>query len=227
MFIWKGQKSDEWNIVCEEMPPISLPAEKVEEIEIEGKSGFYTINTGTYEGTTKEVIAHYEGNNFDDLAEWLSGSGDLILDTLPDRYYKAYIQNAIPLDIILEAGLSKFPIKFRCQPFGYSLKNDLITITEKGTIVTNTYTQFSEPVITVYGTGNIELFIGKEQISLKNVNEFFVIDTPLKEAYKNNDKLGESMIGEFPTLKAGADHAITWDGTVTKIEINPNWRYKL
>lgn len=226
MFIWKNIKSDDMDIIVESMPSIDLPVEKIEEVNVEGMSGFYTINTGAYEGTTKMITVHYTGDKYDELAEWLSGSGELILGNLKDRYYKAYISNSIPLDVILEAKLAKFPIKFRCQPFGYSLNNDLITLKITNTIINNSYTHFSEPVIKVYGNGDINLFINGKQISLKLVEEYITINSTLKDCYKDLDKLNNKMIGEYPILLPGKN-TISWTGSVNKIEITPNWRYKL
>ena len=226
MFVWNGETSQSWDIICEKMPSIELPAEEIEEVEVDGKSGFYTINTGVYKGTTKEIVAHYEGENFDGLSSWLDGSGEVIFDIFPDRYYKAYIKNSIPLDSILRNKLSKFPIVFQCQPFGYSLENSTIKIDRKNSNIINNYTYFSEPIITVYGNGNIELFIGDQQISLKEIDEKITINSELKEVYKDLDKLGEKMIGDYPILKVGKTN-ITWEGSLEKIEIIPNWRFKL
>lgn len=226
MFIWKDKSSDDFKIVCEQLPQIQVPMEDVEEIAVEGKSGFYTIPKGTYQGTDKQVTVHYEGNDYDGLAEWLSGSGKVIFSNIADRYYKAYINNAIPLENILENKLSKFVINFRCQPFGYSLENYSITVDKTDTKIINSYTYFSEPQLKVYATGNVSIFINGEQIYLSDVDEFIVVDSQLKSCYKNEDNLNNKMIGEFPILKVGVNE-IKFEGNISKIDITPNWRYKL
>ena len=85
---------------------------------------------------------------------------------------------------------------------------------------------FAEPVITVYGSGDITLMVGTEIISLTAVEGSITIDTPLMEAYSGTTALNERMSGEFPVLRPGAT-AISWTGEVTKVVISPNWRYLL
>ena len=33
MFVWNGETSQSWDIICEKMPSIELPAEEIEEVE--------------------------------------------------------------------------------------------------------------------------------------------------------------------------------------------------
>ena len=51
-----------------------------------------------------------------------------------------------------------------------------------------------------------------------------VLDCALKEASLGNALMNDHMTGEFPVLKPGAN-AVSWSGTVTKVEIKPNWRF--
>ena len=51
-----------------------------------------------------------------------------------------------------------------------------------------------------------------------------VIDSVLQEAYQGNTLMNDHMNGEFPVLKPGAN-AVSWNGTVTRVVIRPNWRF--
>ena len=42
--------------------------------------------------------------------------------------------------------------------------------------------------------------------------------------YSGATGMNSAMSGEFPILKPGMN-AISWSGDVTKVEVNPNWRY--
>ena len=106
----------------------------------------------------------------------------------------------------------------------YADAGDDITITTSGTIVTNPGSVYSEPKITVTGSGDITLMVGTTIVELTGVTESIVIDSALQEAYKGTTLMNDHMIGDFPVLKPGAN-AISWTGTVTKIVIQPNWRF--
>ena len=46
----------------------------------------------------------------------------------------------------------------------------------------------------------------------------------LQEAYLGTTLMNNHMSGDFPVLKPGAN-AISWSGTVTKVIIQPRWRF--
>ena len=99
-----------------------------------------------------------------------------------------------------------------------------IVVTASSTIVTNPGSVYAEPVLTVYGSGDITLIVGMTIVELENITESIVIDCALKEAYQGTTLLNDHMTGEFPVLKQGP-HALSWTGDVSRIVITPNWRY--
>ena len=57
-----------------------------------------------------------------------------------------------------------------------------------------------------------------------NVTELkFTLDTSLMEAYSGVASMNNCMSGDFPLLEPG-QNAVSWSGSVTKVEIVPNWR---
>ena len=95
---------------------------------------------------------------------------------------------------------------------------------ESGAFITNPGSVYSEPVITVYGYGDITLMVGTTVVELTGIDVSITLDTPLMEAYKDTSGMNGSMSGDFPTLAPGAN-AISWNGNVTSVVIQPNWRY--
>ena len=83
---------------------------------------------------------------------------------------------------------------------------------------------YSEPVITVYGTGDITLMVGTVIVELEGVSGSVTLDSELQESYTGTTSMNSAMSGEFPLLKPGMN-AISWSGEVTKVEVKPNWRY--
>ena len=83
---------------------------------------------------------------------------------------------------------------------------------------------YAEPVITVYGSGDITLMIGASIVELEGVSSSIVLDCALKEAYQGSTLQNEKMTGEFPRLVPGLN-GVSWVGNVSRLIIRPNWRY--
>ena len=117
-----------------------------------------------------------------------------------------------------------FAVNFRCYPFFYTNAAADITVTASGTIITNPGSVYSEPILTVTGSGDITLIVGTTIVELENISGSIVIDSVLQEAYQGTTLMNDHMSGDFPVLKPG-QNAISWVGSVTKVAIRPNWRY--
>ena len=99
-----------------------------------------------------------------------------------------------------------------------------MTLTASTSTIDNPGSVYSEPVITVYGTGDITLMVGTVIVELEGISGSITLDSELQEAYSGTTSMNSAMSGEFPILKPGMN-AISWTGEVTKVEVKPNWRY--
>ena len=159
------------------------------------------------------------------IASYLKGSGKVAFANRPGGFYFARIVNQIPFEKILRGNPHRsFAVNFRCKPFWYQENVPEITVTTSGTFVTNPGSIYSEPVITVYGSGEITLMVGMTIVELEDISGSIVIDSVLQEAYQGTALMNDHMNGEFPVLKPGMN-AISWTGTVTKVVVKPNWRF--
>ena len=158
------------------------------------------------------------------IAAWLKGSGTVTFANRTGGYYKARIANQIPFEKVLRGNPHcSFAVNFRCYPFWYQDNIADVTITTSGSTITNPGSVYSEPIITVTGSGDITLMIGTTIVELTDVSQSIVINSALKEAYKGNTLMNDHMSGDFPVLKPGLN-AISWTGTVTQVTVKPNWR---
>jgi predicted phage tail component-like protein len=57
------------------------------------------------------------------LALWLQGKGDLVLDKYPSRVYKARVLNTIDFTPQLMGHYAELNVQFRCEPFAYDENN--------------------------------------------------------------------------------------------------------
>lgn len=227
-FLNKDSFTD-YGIIIEKRPLIPKPQRNIQYIEVPGRSGSLKVDDASYKDIIIPIQCSFKDDNVADKADaikaWLNyGEGQLILSNQTDKYYIAHVSDQF--DISQEYKIfGQFLVNFRCQPFKYSTVNNVITLIDSGT-VTNIGTIESEPILVVTGSGDITLTINEANIHLTAVDGHITIDSVLKDAYKETILLNSKMLGDFPILQPG-DNSISWSGsgTVTSIQITPNWRW--
>ena len=167
-FSWNGMKCTEHGIHVLEQPPITFPAERATFTNVPGRSGSLT----TLEGD----------DVYDDLILtaqcMISDPGNIhAIANRPGGFYYARIVNQIPFEKILRGNPHRsFAVNFRCKPFWYQENVSEITVTTSGTFVNNPGSVYSEPVITVYGSGEITLMVGMTIVELDGITDSITLD---------------------------------------------------
>lgn len=225
-FRFKGKSSKDFGILIASVPQRIRPSRRAEEIEIPGRNGILTQDEGAYDAYTISMECSTRGGDrLDEIATWLDGTGDLILSTEPDKVYQASIYNKISISDVIYL-YNRFLLQFRVQPFKYSVNaiSDTLDLTAPTTI-RNSGTVYSEPLITVYGSGDITLTINGADFPLYGVNESITIDSEMMEVFKGNANQNSKYGGaEFPEFEVGKNE-ISWTGNVSKIKLQPRWRW--
>jgi len=227
-FIWNGVDCRTKGIHVSELPPITIPLERSKQTNVPGRPGSLTQLEGddVYDDmilTATCFIA--DPAQIPAIAAWLKGKGMVTFANRTGGHYNARIANQIPFEKVLRGNPHcSFAVNFRCYPFWYQENVSDVTITTSGDTITNPGSVFSEPLITVYGSGNITLMVGTTIVELTNVSSSIVLDCALKEAYKGTTLMNDHMSGDFPVLKPGLN-AVSWSGNVTRIVIKPKWRF--
>lgn len=165
-----------------------------------------------------------EENKIREIYKTLQGKGILVLSTEPDKYYTATVQELVPEHIALYMGT--LPISFICDPFAYSA-NDQLTEYGTTTDIENSGTYYSEPLIKVYGNGDLTLTLNSETWNLTSVDGYIVIDSQRKLVYKDNTVMLNKISRTdgrivFPCFNTGVNRIST---TGTKMEIKKNERW--
>lgn len=217
----------DFGILIAKRPNMPLPKRRVSNVIIPGRSSSLKFDEGTYDDITitlecsiidkKDII-----ENIDKIKEWLviTRESDLIFSFDPHKKYIAQVVNAIDFKQALKY-TSSFPIIFNCKPFKYSVEEKIITITKNNSTIYNEGTFQSEPVIKVYGSGDIKLKINDDEVTVKKVDGYVTVDSVLKDAYKDDVLKNGDMIGEFPILKVG-ENVIGFSENVSKVEVEVN-----
>ena len=120
--IWKGKSSKNIDgLIITDLPPIIKPKMKTNKIEIDGRDGDIVEKVG-YESYTKSVgIGLTRNFNIDEVINYFTGEGELVLSDEPNKVYLASIYDSIEYDRLLR--MRKATIKFYVQPYKY-LKMD-------------------------------------------------------------------------------------------------------
>ena len=227
-FEWNDVRCTEHGIHVLEQPVLTLPNERATFVDVPGRSGSLTVLEGdaVYDDlvlTAQCIVENLERH--EEIASYLRGSGRATFANRPEGYYEARIVNQIPFEKILRGNPHRtFAVNFRCKPFWYAENAPAITVTQSGSFVTNPGNVYAEPVITVYGSGAITLMVGLTIIELEGISGNITLNSALQEAYSGITSMNSAMSGEFPVLLPGAN-AISWTGNVSKVVIEPHWRY--
>ena len=227
-FLWNGVDCRTYGIHVTEQPPVTIPLERSTQTNVPGRPGSLTQLEGedVYDDMILTATCFIsDPAQIPAIAAWLKGSGTVTFANRTGGYYKARIANQIPFEKVLRGNPHcTFAVNFRCFPFWYQENVADVTISTSGGTITNPGSVYSEPLITVNGSGDITLMIGTTIVELTEISSSIVLDCALKEAYKNTTLMNDYMSGDFPVLKPGLN-AISWSGNVTSVMISPRWRF--
>ena len=226
-FSWNGVRCTDYGIRVSEQPPITIPAERVAFTNVPGRAGSLTTLEGddVYDDLLLTATCFVQSaTRIPEIAAWLKGAGTVTFANRQGGFYYARVVNQISFEKILRGNPHRsFAVNFRCKPLLHAEAVPAITLTISPSTITNPGNVPSEPVITVYGSGEITLMVGLTIVELEGVSGNITLDTQLMEAYSGTTSLNSSMSGDFPTLAPGMN-AVSWSGAVLKIEVQPNWR---
>lgn len=199
-----------------------------ESVDVYGLNGSYRVLDGSYE-SYERTISFYVPKLVD-------------ISTIVDKFQpkENVIEFSYQLGSYFYADFSgatynrngmhawKIDVKLIMQPFRYQKIVEPVVLTASGTI-NNLGTIYSEPIIEVEGDGDISLTIGRKTMYLTIKTKATIDCRQGKQNIYNATGAVQNTLRkrggflEIPTGKVG----ISFTGTVRKITIRPNWRYKI
>ena len=221
-----GKSSNEIiGLLIQQLPPISKPKMRTQVDEIDGRAGDIVTQLGFSAYDKIVEIGLYSNFDIDDVITYFNGSGKVVFSNEPDKYYNYQILDHIDYERLIRFRTAK--VKFHVQPFKYSavegvlkftsFTNDEITVINNGNYI-------SKPIITITGSGTINLSLNGYQIFVIDMgdNEQIVIDTNLMEAYNptNQVLLNRSVTGNYDNFSLNVGkNTISWSGTISEIDV--------
>ena len=208
-------------------PSIASAEKKYETTEVEGRDGSLTRFLGyedlkfslnfniLFQSDIKQKLREIKGV--------LAQAGTLSFDDSPNFYYKIKQAQISETESVIKAS-GVFSVDFVAEPYEYQ-KTSLTAYTTEPITLTNQTTTTALPIIKITGTGTVVLSVNGTGITLTGLTSSITLDSELQEAYTGlTTNMNSNMNGNFPVLKIGSN-TITWSGTVTKVEIDPQWRW--
>lgn len=213
-------------LLISNLPPITKPKQRTQIEEIDGRDGDIVTNLG-YSAYDKEIEIGLYGNfDIDDVVEYFNGKGTVTFSNEEDKYYYYEIIGQIDYDRLIR--FKKATVKMHVQPFKYSNVEGIRTFTissEESISITNSGNYTAKPIITITGSGTINLGINGYQVLVIDLGETstsITIDTNNMEAYNSSTQalMNRSVTGDYNNLYLNAGkNTIYWTGTITQIAI--------
>ena len=172
-FNFLDKNCNDYGIVVEKYPSLFIPVKSFEKVSIAGND-----KAEYREGIYEPIILSFEcylkdrsPQKIREISKWLNGKseGKLVRGDDPNVYYNARIINAIPITKVINL-FGRFVIQFECEPFVYSLEEEVITITSN-TEIENLGTTVSKPIYKVYGN-NITLKVNSKEFNIYSINDY-------------------------------------------------------
>lgn len=208
---------------------IPVSQKEIETISIAGRNGTLTKELGFLDRSITVNFNFKTRNRNDNMSKKIRNITSLLLNAKKisftddkEVYYKVKAVSISDIERNLRV-LGSFSATFTVDPFAYYSPNSKILLTNHSKIY-NIGTYESEPHIKVFGTGNATLNINNKDLTLKDIDGFIEIDSELKETFKDSVSKNDKKVGEYPLFLIG-ENTISWTGNITKIEIEPRWRF--
>ncbi|MBQ3298588.1 MAG: hypothetical protein IJH63_13015 [Methanobrevibacter sp.] len=213
-------------LLIQNLPPISKPKQRVNIEEIDGRDGDIVTYLG-YGAYDKEFKIGLFGNyDVDEVIKYFNSSGTVTFSNEEDKYYNYQILDQIDFERLIR--FKEATVKMHIQPFKYSNveSEKTFTITNQTSInIRNNGNFISKPVLTITGTGTINLSLNNEQlfvIDLGETSTSIVLDINNMNAYNptTNAYMNREVTGNYDNFVLNVGfNTISWSGTITKIEI--------
>ena len=219
-FIWKGKDCRDMGVKLSGPVPIIRPEERVQHVEIPGRSGDLTELEGEqiYNSYIQTATIMVQGGyRVREIYNWLKGAGYITFHGEPDRKQMARIVGAITLNKH-SRNLDNWAgeVQFYCQPLKQKLAEDTVTVTSSGTAVMNAGDVESRPKITAKASGSsMTVTIGGKSLTITGLTSGseYIIDSEIMEVSNaaRTALITKDSVGSFPMLAPGSN-TITGSG---------------
>lgn len=231
-----GEKGTwDFDMHVQRRPDQQIPARRVKTFTVPGRSGALHQTENVWDPITRTYDCYFHGKQpmpaqAHAIKAWLCADPCLrkLQDVYdPEYYYWATCLNAAQIENHLNR-YGVLTLKFECDPRAFLVSGDEpVTFGAHG-VLHNPTSFAAKPMITVYGSGSGNVYVGGTTVEIKAIEDQITLDCDLMDAYRAvGDGAKENMNGaisapEFPELAPGKS-SVMWDGGISALEIIPRW----
>ena len=231
-FIWKNKNCKSMGVRLAAPVSIVRPEERVQHIQIPGRSGDLTETEGQdiYNSYIQTASIQVSGGfRAREIYDWLRGADYVTFHGEPERKQAARIIGAVTLNrFSRNLDIWTGEVQFYCQPLKQLLADPMVTITSSGTSVVNRGDVTAKPLIKLTASAaSATVAAGGNSITITGLTSGsnYYIDSDINEVY-NADRtviLTPNSTGAFPVLLQGGN-SVTGSG-LSKLEIERRERF--
>ena len=222
---FKDKSTHDFPLLVTDVGRRQKAAEQIEQFEVPYRNGALTIRSDRYDSYPREMrMVCTDKDAIGGINEWLDGHGVLRTDLDKDGFFIADVVSGLEYENYLR-DIDAFSVEFLIEPFFYLDSGEIMITGTTAFSLINPGNIYSQPLITVYGSGDITLNINSKFVQLTGVETSITMDSKLALCYRDTLNMGAKMTGEYILMDTGTNN-IEWTGSVTKIEITPRWREK-
>ena len=232
--IFNGVSNLDKGFLIEKLPDEHRPRRNTEQVQVQGRPGRLIEDLGSYDQFNTNCKINCFGHAPTDVHAWLRGEGWLTTSQEPEfmRWVSFYEQTTDDRfrTNAAEGCFDTITIPMTCQPYKYQLVQDEIELTQAATFA-GKGNEKAAPIIAVTGSGDINMMINGTSLLLDDLGGTIYIDCDALVAYtiSNGAKkfAGRKVTvidDEWPYLDP-EENSISWTGNVSKVNVQPWWRW--
>ena len=222
-FQFRGTHSSEFiGLVVRTVNNPLLAAAKINRVSIPSRDGSYVFENGFENKILEFKCALSKGNipqrriKAREIAAWISGTGDLVLDHEKNKVYKV-IRAVSDISLSISQVVDEFNIVFEVEPFQYGSLQTISADNPTSLSITNNGRANADTVISVIGTGAVTVSCGDQSFILAGMTEKINLDSKRMLVYTDTKENRMYLhTGSFIKLAPG-DNTITVTGTVSNL----------
>ncbi len=193
------------------------------------KHGSLTQKLGWKDATISVPLTYFDFTNLQTKKRQFNGiiqnATKLAFSNDPNYYYLVKNANVSEVTVDDSEAIATFSLEATIDPFQY-LRTTVQSFSST-TSVTNPGDQASEPLITIYGSGHVELIINGVRFGIDDVDGSVTVDSRLQTVYKGSTNMDVKMTGDFPSIPVGQSSIQFGTTNIAKIDIDERWCWTL
>src|SRR6056297_2776698 len=162
-FTYRGKHSREFEgLVIKTDNNLLIASKRFERISIPGRNGQYIFEDGYNNKILEFDCSLIRGTiqsrrqRAREIAYWLSGTGDLVLDGENDKIYKV-VRTVSGIDLSLNQVVENFKVVFETEPFQLGTFKSISIDNPTNITLINDGTVEAETIMSITGTGDVSL----------------------------------------------------------------------